>query len=287
MFYKTKKMKKFTKLLFLLISISVFSQSPWTQEKGKFYTQLSFTTIPNYNTLFGDPDYTISGKLTDNTVQFFGEYGLSDKTSLVINLPLKMISIDGFQDPRIDCIGDCSRNFDKTALGNISLGLKHNFYKKDWVLSGQLSLEANTSSYDMKSGIRTGYNAWSFTPLFLAGRGFGKTYLQAFVGANIRTNKYSSNFKIGGEVGHKITKNIWLIGFLDISKSLENGDIILPTENIYTGLYINDQEYGAFGLKGIGEFTEKFGVTAGFGGAFFGNNVAKQAAFTFGVYHKF
>lgn len=280
-------MKKFTKLLFLLISISAFSQSPWTQEKGKFYTQLSFTTIPNYDTLFGDPDKSVFGTYSDNTVQFFGEYGLSDKTSLVVNLPLKLISIKDFEDPRIDCIGDCSKDFSDTALGNISLGLKHNFYKKDWVLSGQLSLEANTSSYDAASGIRTGYDAWSFTHLFLAGRGFGKTYIQTFIGADIRTNDYSSNFKIGGEVGHKITKNIWLIGFLDISKSLENGDIILPVQNTLTGLYVNDQEYGSFGLKGIGEFTNNFGVTAGFGGAFFGNNVAKQAALTFGVYHKF
>lgn len=280
-------MKKISKLLFLFISISAFSQSPWTQEKGKAYTQLSFTTIPNYDTLFGDPDYSAFGTYSDNTVQFFGEYGLSNKTSLVVNLPLKMISIENFNDPRIDCAGDCSQDFDKKSLGNISVGLKHNFYKKNWVLSGQLSVEANTGSYDASSGIRTGYDAWSFTPLFLAGRGFGKTYIQTFIGADIRTNDYSSNFKIGGEVGHKITKKIWLIAFLDISKSLENGDIDLPTINDFTGLYVNNQEYGSFGFKGIGEFTENFGVTAGFGGAFFGNNVAKQAALTFGVYRKF
>ncbi len=280
-------MKNFTKLLFLLITISAFSQSPWTQEKGKFYTQLSYTTIPNYNTLFGDPDQSLFGKYSDNTVQFFGEYGLSNKTSLVVNLPLKIITVDGFQDPRIDCIGDCSRDYEKTALGNISIGLKHNFYKKDWVLSGQISIEGNTGSYDTRSGIRTGYDAWSFTPLFLAGRGFGKTYLQAFIGADIRTNYYSSNFKIGGEIGRKIGKRIWLIGFLDISKSLENGDINFPILNKFSGLYVNNQEYGSFGFKGIGEISDNFGLTAGFGGAFFGNNVAKQAAITFGIYRKF
>jgi hypothetical protein len=278
-------MKNFTKLLFLFISISAFSQSPWTQEKGKFYTQLSFTTIPNYDALFGDPDSTIPGEISDNTIQFFGEYGLSEKTSLLLNLPYKSISYS----QNVICVtAPCnSIEHKESSLGNIEIGLKHNFYKKDWVLSGQFSVEANTSSYDAISGIRTGYNAWSFTPLFLAGRCFGKTYVQGFIGANIRTNKYSSNFKIGGEIGRKITKKIWLIGFLDISKSLENGDILLPTENNFTGLYVNDQEYGSFGLKGIGEFTDKFGITAGFGGAFFGNNVAKQAAMTFGLYHKF
>lgn len=280
-------MKKFIKLLFLLISFSIFSQSPWTQKKGKAYAQLSLTTIPNYEEIFSNSDQKLFGIYSDNTIQVFGEYGLTDKTSLVVNLPFKSISVKGFEDPRIDCSGECGKNYNNNTLGNISLGLKHNFYKKNWVLSGQLSIEANTSFFDKNSGIRSGYDAWSFTPLILAGRGFGKTYIQGFVGADVRTNNYSSNFKIGGEIGRKINKNIWLIGFLDVSKSLENGSISLPFQQNLTGLYVNDQEYGSFGFKGIGEFTEKFGVTAGFGGAFFGNNVAKAPALTIGIYHKF
>jgi len=273
-------MKNSIKILFLFIGISAFSQSPWTQEKGKFYTQLSFTTIPNYDTLFGNPDYNTSGEISDKTIQFYGEYGFSDKTGLIVNLPLKLISINNSENP-------LSEDFNNTALGNLEIGVKHNFYKKDWILSGQFSIEANTGSYDAASGIRTGYDAFTFTPLFLAGRSYGKTYVQSFIGVNIRTNDYSYNFKVGGEVGHKITKHIWLVGFVDIVKSFENGNIVLPAENTLTGLYVNDQEYGAYGFKGIGEITDKFGVTVGFGGAFFGNNVAKQAALSVGVYHKF
>ncbi|GAA3595991.1 hypothetical protein Q4Q39_07830 [Flavivirga amylovorans] len=280
-------MKGHIKILFLLIGVSAFSQSPWTQEKGKLYTQLTFTTIPNYDTFFGDPDYTISGKISDNTIQFYGEYAFSDKTSLVLNLPLKLISINDFENLLTNCTSDCSKDFNKTALGNLEIGIKHNFYKKDWVLSGQFSIEANTGSYDTTSGIRTGYDAFTFTPLFLAGKSFKRNYIQGFIGANIRTNNYSSNFKIGGEVGRKITRHIWLIGFVDIVKSLENGNIELPVENTFNGLYVNDQDYGAYGFKGIGEITNKFGLTAGFGGAFFGNNVAKQAALNIGAYHKF
>jgi len=280
-------MKNCIKILVFFISASAFAQSPWTQKKGEFYTQLSFTTIPSYTDIFGDPDYKTFGEITDNTIQFYGEYGFSDKTSLIVNLPLKLISINDFEDPRIDCGGDCSEDFKESALGNLEIGLKHNFYRKDWILSGQFSVEANTGSYDATSGIRTGYDAFTFTPLFTAGRSFDKTYIQSFIGANIRTNDYSSNFKIGGEVGHKITKGIWLIGFVDIVKSFKNGDIVLPLENTLTALYVNDQDYGAYGLKGIGEITNKFGLTAGFGGAFFGNNVAKQVALNFGLYHKF
>ncbi|MDF4204007.1 hypothetical protein PXD56_13625 [Maribacter sp. SA7] len=273
-------MKSSFVVIFLFVSFSIFAQSPWTQEKGKVYTQLSFTSISNYDTLFGDPDYSAPGDITDNTIQFYGEYGLSNKTSLLVNLPLKLISIDAFEN-------SSNPDFNTTALGNIEIGVKHNFMKKDWLLSGQFSVEANTATYNSNSGIRTGYDAFTFTPLILAGKSFSKTYIQTFLGANIRTNDYSSNLKLGGEVGYKISNHIWLVGFLDIVKSLENGAIQLPVENILNGLYVNDQEYGAFGFKGIGEITDTFGVSASIGGAFFGNNVAKQAALSVGIYQKF
>ncbi|WP_439130836.1 transporter [Polaribacter sp.] len=280
-------MKNLIQLFTLVVTISTFSQSPWTQQKGKAYTQLSYTTIANYDAIFSDSNQNIFGTFSDNTVQLYSEYGLSDKTSLLINLPFKSITVADFEDPRIDCAGDCGKDYSNNNFGNISVGLKHNFYNKNWLLSGQLLVEANTGSYDAISGIRTGYDAWSFTPLFLVGRGFGKTYLQGFIGADIKTNNYSANVKIGGEIGRKIGTKIWLIGFLDISKSLENGKVELPVQQTFTSLYVNDQEYGSFGLKGIGEISRNFGITAGFGGAFFGNNVAKKAALTFGVYQKF
>ncbi len=278
-------MKHFTKLLFLLISISAYSQSPWTQEQGRFYTQLSFTTIPNYDTLFGNPELSLEREITDQTYQLYIEYGLTNKTTLLFNLPIKNIETGNLADPNKSS-GTIPGS--ETALGNIMFGLKHQFYNKKWVLAGQVDVEFNTSNtYNNNTGIRVSYDASTITSLFSAGRSFGKTYLQTHIGLQYRSNNYSSNFKIGGELGHKITKSIWVVGFLDIVKSFEDGTINFPFVNEQTGLYVNNQEYGAFGLKGIGKFSDKFGVTAGFGGAFFGNNVAKQVALTFGVYHKF
>jgi hypothetical protein len=50
---------------------------------------------------------------------------------------------------------------------------------------------------------------------------------------------------------------------------------------------VNNQEYGAFRLKGIGKLSDNFGVTTRFNNIFFGNDLPKRAAFTFGAYHKF
>lgn len=272
-------MKKIISLLVLFLTINLYSQSPWTKKKGEFYTQLSFSTIANYNTLYGSPEKTLNGKLSDNTLQFYTEYGFSNKTTLIANIPLKLISHKKFS------IGTAENN--KTALGNIEIGIKHNFYNKNWLLSGQLNIEANTSIFDANSGIRTGYDAWTITPLLTFGKGYNNWYLQGFTGINIRTNNYSSNFKIGGEIGYKPVQKLWVIANLDITQSFNNGERILPASNLSTGLYINNQEYVAFGLKAIGEVTKNFGITAGIGGAFSGNNVAKKGAFNIGLYHKF
>jgi hypothetical protein len=275
-------MKKFILVLVVLVSGNLIAQSAWTQKKGKTYTQLSYSTISDYDRLFGEPDYNTERKITDNTIQLYGEYGLTDKTTLLLNLPLKLIKTG---DQVFNTVPVTTAT-NKTALGNIEIGIKHLLYNKAFTLSGQLSIEANTSTFDDNSGIRTGYDAWSFTPTLNAGKSFGKMYAQAFVGGHIRTNDYSSNFKFGAEYGIKFIQRIWVIGYLDFVSSFNNGDIILPESNLLTGLYVNNQEYSAYGVKGIVEINKNFGVSAGFGGAFSGNNVARQAAISFGLYHK-
>ncbi|QTE21345.1 hypothetical protein [Polaribacter cellanae] len=277
-------MKKLTSLLLLLLTTSLFAQSPWTKKKGDLFVNFSYTTIPNYNKLFGDPDNT-ERNITDRTFQIYGEYGFTNKTSLIFSVPLKSIKVGDFVANK-NLISPLTNNGTKTSFGNIQLGLKHQFYNNGWVLAGQLLSEINTSSYDKATGIRTGYDAFTFTPQLLAGKSFGKTFLQTHIGADLRTNDYSSNFKIGGEFGGKITKNIWLIGYVDVVKSFKNGEVNIPINNSLTGLYVNDQEYGAYGLKGILQLCD-LGITASFGNAFFGNNVPKKTAFSIGIFNTF
>ena len=274
-------MKKITIAVFSLFTGAVLAQSPWTKKKNEAYLQASFTTIAGYDGVYGDPDYKTQRKITDNTLQLYAEYGLTDKTTLLANVPLKMLE-SGEAVAATPFTAEAS----ETSLGNIQLGIKHNFYNKKWLISGQLTTEFNTGSYDSASGLRSGYDAMTFTPTIIAGRGFNKWYVQAFTGVDIRTNGYSSNFKLGGEAGYKALDWLWIAGFLDGVASFDNGDVNLPVENLATGLYVNNQGYAAFGLKAIGEFDNKYGFTIGMGGAFSGHNVPKKQALTFGLFYK-
>lgn len=276
--------KQFFFLSLILIPLFSKAQSPWTQNKGRWYTQLSYSTIGAYGTLFGDNN--TERLITDNTFQFYGEYGLSERTTVLFQLPFKRIEtgdLIAFQ------LGNPAKTIEakERGLGNVSIGVKHNLIHSTWLLTGQLQLEANTGSFFEQSGIRTGFDAWTIRPLLSTGRGFKNAFVQGFVGADIRTNNYSSNIRLGGEIGYQLFQKLWIIAFVDVSDSLENGDIQLPETNRLTGLFVNDIEFAAYGLKGILELSKSFGITTGFATAFSGNNVPKKAAISFGLYHKF
>ncbi|MCV6629233.1 MAG: hypothetical protein OIF50_05175 [Flavobacteriaceae bacterium] len=279
--------KPFLVLIFGLVGIfSAIAQGPWTQQKNKAYVQLGFSTISGYTNIFGDPDYRTDRELTDNTLQLYGEYGLSNKTTVVAALPLKMQKSNGLH-PDVNFIDALTAPAgSQTALGNTTLGVKHNLIKKKWLLTAQLMLKLNTTTYDVKTGIRSGYNTNSISPVLSFGRGFSNMFIQGYAAADFRGGGYSNGYRFGAEYGLKALKPLWVIGFLDLNQSFDNGDIQVPFYNSRTAFYVNNQEYLAYGLKFIGEINAKMGLTASYASAFSGNNVAKRAAISLALYYK-
>lgn len=278
-------MKRTLLALLLCFSVGVFAQSPWTQKKGKAYTQLSFTTIPGYEKLYGKRDISTERKITDNTLRFYGEYGISNKTSVFAAIPLKSLKANQLVDPNDTNIQTSGGKLN--YVGNILIGLKHNFYKKKWLITGQLNIETNTQKTKNVAGLSTGYDAWTITPLLIVGKSTEKFYIQAYGGADIRTNNYSSAIKLGGEMGYQIVKSVWLAGFADGVASLANGTVVLPDSRMLTALYVDKQSYAAFGLKPRFEVNEEFGVNLAAAIALAGRRVPKQAVITLGIYYKF
>ena len=278
-------MKSLSFTMALLFSLMAFAQSAWTLDKHNIYTQLNYSNISNYNTIFGSPGYMTERYITDNTIQFYIEYGLLKNTTLIASVPVKIIKTGDLSD--VLNVAPVSTSDSKTDIGNIAFGIKQQLISNTWQLAAQLNVEANTGAFYANSGIRTGYAAWTFTPTINLGRSYKSYYFQAFSGLELRTNNYSSNIKIGGEFGYKLFKPVFLILYIDMVQSLKNGNIDLPLSHQINALYVNNQSYGGYGLKVICEITEKSGITTSFGGAFFGNNVAKKVALNIGLYHKF
>lgn len=271
----------------LFLSQFSLAQSAWTRKKGESYLQFSYSQISDYETLFVEEgnDFETGRTINESTLQAYGEYGVSDKLTLSLSIPMVSISTNEI-NPNATISPVTVTEDTVTSLGNIQLGARYQLYSKKFILTAGLNIEANTSDYDEASGIRTGADAWSFSPIINFGAGFGKSYLQAFTGVQLRTNDYSHNFRFGVEYGYKVLSKLWLAAFVDITQSLKNGDISLPSQNFETGLFVNDQEVIATGIKAIFELNDQSGLTFGYGGAAAGVAVPKSPAITFGYFLK-
>lgn len=277
------------KTLVWIISLFLFcplltAQSAWTLEKNHWYTQIGFTNIGPYNELFvnGSDKREIPFEITDNTLQFYGEYGLLDKLTLSLSLPLKFIRTNS----QASTLNAVIASESVSVLGNISFGIKRKLYDNKIVISSSFVIDANTSQYFKDSGIRTGYDAWTFLPSISFGKGTDKYFLQGSLGMGLRTNNYSHYLNLKGEVGYKFFNRFWTIFYMDYKDSFENGTILLPVNNLTTSLYVNNQEYLGYGIKVIAELNSSVGITSGFGGALTANSEARKAALNLGVYFK-
>jgi hypothetical protein len=283
-------MKKLLAVLFILTTFLSSAQSPWVAGKNKGYIQLGFTTIGPYDKLFlsnGDNDYVLNRKVSDRTLQLYSEYGVGDKTSLLAVVPFKMLATgEAVSNPSISNPSTPIEEGSFSTLGNIQLAVRQNFVNKNYVLSGQLALELPTAGFDEKTGLRGGLDAFSIVPTISIGKGLASWYGFVAAGVGIRTNEYSSDFRIGGEIGYQIIKRVYLVAVLDVVENFENGDAEMDEQQLQAGLYLNNQSFFAYGFKGIIGFSEKFGINAAFYGAGGGNAVAKAPSINFGVYYK-
>lgn len=272
-------------LIIILCSTSAMAQSPWVAEKGKGYAQLGYTTIGPYKDLFlsNGNAYPLSNEITDRTLQVYGEYGIGSGTSIITTIPVKILTSGRSLIPSLPIR---TRSGDFTTLGNIQLAARHNFVNKKVVFSGQLLAELPTSGYDEATGLRGGLNALSIIPTLSAGFSNEKLYEFVSVGAAIRSNDYSSEWRLGIELGYQLIKRIFIIGVIDIVQNFENGNAIESANQLGTGLYLNNQSYSALGIKGIVGLTDNVGISGAFYGAGSGNLVAKSPSINFGLYYK-
>lgn len=248
--------------LFVFISVSLSAQSPWAQGKGGGYAQVAFQTIPEYSQFFGaEASDTITSirPYTDAGFQLYGEYGIFNNTTLVLNVPFKMLSSGAPTDGNTLAPGSEGTY---SGLGNLALAVKQQLLNDPLALGVSVEAEFPTSSYDETTGLRTGYDALSIKPMVSVGMGRSKFYAYARAGMALRGNDYSNHFLGGVEAGYQFFNRLWIMLDADAYISQENGTYAAPFPNDKTLFYVNDQEWVAFSAKMLLNITEKLGVTA-------------------------
>lgn len=279
-------MKKHLLFALVLFSFSLAAQSPWPRSKAGFFVQASWNFIPEYNTLFGKQgkDITLERNVSEHSVQCYGEYGLTRKTTLSASLPW-VFNQRGDSNPNGPYFFEREDSGSIAGLGNVTLALRHQFISGKIALAGTLKVGLPAATAYRYPGLRTGYNALTVTPMISAGMGLGQLYWYSYAGYGYRSNHYSHFLNFGGELGMQIGK-VWLSGFSETIYPLGNGSRTLPTPDVLTGLYVNDQGWVSVGIKVLWEINRFWGIHFSGAGAAWAQNVPKSPGIGLGAYFK-
>ena len=282
---------KFKIAIFYLLPALLLStgsaQGPWIQPDGRFYGQIAVNFIPAYQQLYRTAGATSATEreIEDMTVQAWLEYGLFRYSTILLDIPYKILKAG-------DLVGDMSgtaatQSSNLKALGNIRMGWKQQVNNSTLVSAAWLWLELPTASYQEKTGLRSGYDALAVIPAFSIGTSSDRWYTFGHLALGIRSNNYSDYTRLGFETGYELFSDFNLAGFVEWVISLQNGSRIDPSNNYLTGLYVNDQEFVSWGFKVFSELIDrKFGVSAALAGAFSGNYVPKAPSLNIGLYYQ-
>lgn len=281
-------MKKIFVILILAMSFlflnEKFFAGAWTQQKGKGYFQIG-SQILRANQFYEPGGNKIDiTTLGDYTVTFYGEYGITNKLTVIGSLPVfRRITLN-----RVEGINSGTELFGgdtKNGISDFDIGVKYSIAKfGSTVMSASLTIGIPVGDNKQKNGLYTGDGEWNQQLSVGIGHSFsGPFYFSADAGFNNRVEGYSDEVRYNLEIGYSWEKFIFIMKANGV-ETLRNGvDAVLGGAG---GLFANNQQYLVFGPEIVYSFNESLGVNAGAVTATRAENVVSGIAYRVGVFFK-
>jgi hypothetical protein len=265
-------------LVLLILSTPAWAGSAWTREDGETFVQFSVYSIDTYHRLYRDtgPDFITGREIDETTIEAYAEHGLTEEWTLLAVLPFRLLDAGAERsDATIQPVtiepGSLS------AIGNVRLGARRHLLGRNFAIAGQIDLELPTGDIDRPTGLSTGYDALTLTPSIAAGKSFGRFYLSGGVSLSLRSDDFSNAWNATAEAGVRLFRRLTVIGKLDVVRSLSDGDVVLDSTNLQTGLFVDEQEYVSPGIQARLDLARRVGVHVGSYSASGGNNVPRES----------
>ena len=273
--------------LFTLVLATSLSAGPWPRGKGSAYLKLYEFWLRF------DEHYTSTGELDPNATlglyntALYGEYGLTDRLTAVVNLPFYSRNVINNQvsGTRGNVIipGEAI-----SGIGDADLSLRYTISKAGAAVPFSatltLGLPLGEDAGGEQMNLQTGDGEFNQLVSLEAGRSFSPNfYATASVGVNNRTNGFSDEFRFSLEAGYALgNRRVWLIGRLTGVESLQNGETAATISS--TSIFSNNAEFLSVGGELNVYVTDKLGLSAGAATALSGKVIAAAPAFTAGVF---
>lgn len=280
-------LRVFFLFLFLSVTISLSAGGGWPKPKGKGYFKLSQFSIR------ADQHYTDQGMLDPNVTigvyntSIYGEYGLTDRLTGIINAPLYARStVDNVLSRttnEIIVLGDALN-----GIGDVDISLKYGLSRAGSKVavsaSVLLGLPLGNDQGGRDNNLQLGDGEFNQLLTIDAGIGLGVGYVNFYAGFNNRTKSFSDEFRYGVEGGVSVLKKkLWITGRIIGVESLENGSFQRQSENFT--IFSNDTKYTSASLELNYYVTPNIGVSANYATAFRGELILASPAYTFGVFY--
>ncbi|WP_194778340.1 hypothetical protein [Pararhodonellum marinum] len=220
---------------FLMVSIALGichfgnAQSGWTKQKGEGFFQTSFQTFSSDQFFTLDGVQLSTNKFSQQSVVFYGEYGITDRFTLITNLPMQ--TFNGFSSTET-----------VSGLGDLRIELKHSILKKIFPLAisvapelpiGRANNFAKSKENDFEQiNLPSGdgeFNVWSTIATSFA-LGEIPFYGSVFTSYNYRTQykglSFSDQILIGAELGYQIAGKFWINARLNALTSVDEVTVV-------------------------------------------------------------
>jgi len=253
---------------FLCLGFSTFAQSPWVDDKGSVYAQLSLNSF-SYESIF---DAEGSGaqntfETTDRTLGFFGSYSISDKLGIQVDLPYKLVSTNGNS---------------LNAIGDLSFDVKYELLNS-FPLTAFAGYTAPTATRE--GALRTGYQQHSVDVGLSTGFSKGSAYGYFGAGHRYRAN-IPNQITIDTEIGTKANlgnRDLFLIFHIDGALNLEETTDPEGDESV---LYHNNGQFLSPGIKFSLNVIDNWWINFGGYGAITARNQGANASLSIGIAYK-
>ncbi len=282
-------MRKFLVVLFVL-SLSTVQAGGWPKKKGTGYFKLSEWWI------IADRHFTSQGKLDPNATRgtfvtsLYGEYGITDRLTAQVYFPM---FVRTYQNAQISgTTGEVTQEGEAlNSIGDINIGAKYGLTNKGskYVAAATflLGLPTGVSQGGSDGSYQTGDGEFNQMLRFDVSRSFKLAGLPAFgnlySGFNNRTNNFSDEVRFGAEIGiADKRRKFWLFTKLDAIESLKNGSTVASGGG--ESLFANNSEYLSYTFEGAYKIKDSWGVTASYAGAFSGEIIFANPAYSVGVF---
>jgi hypothetical protein len=248
---------KYFVIIFILNSFTMNAQSGWVKQKGKYFTKLDYTTLKSKNYYNPLGEKLTTNAFVQNSFNFYGEYGLNDKFTLVANMPL--LRTNSFETTE-----------KVSGIGDVKLDLRYGILQNSIPIAFSLGVEVPTgknnafakSLDDPNSTINLpiGDGEFNINSSVAISKSIGIGYISAFGLYNYRTTyqslKFRDLYQFGVELGVNPLKNLWLNG--KIRGQFSTGESNFPSLGFVRG---DATTYTITSFEAFYKFTDKIGVS--------------------------